>query len=72
MKGAPGLNCPANEGVERTILHVVDSGRGCHYDYFGPFYEKQRLGINRAEAAISKLPAEVMKTSGGASNLLRS
>lgn len=37
---------------------------------FGPFYEMQQA-INRVEAAISKPPAEVMKTNGGASGLLR-
>jgi hypothetical protein len=38
---------------------------------FVPFYEKQRLAINRVEAVISKPPADVMKTNGGASSLLR-
>jgi hypothetical protein len=38
---------------------------------FGPFCEKQRLAINRVEAVINKPPAEVMKTNGGASGLLK-
>ena len=62
MKRAPGLNCPVYGGVRRTVLRVVDSDADAITIIFGPFSEKQRLAIDRVEAAVSKPPAEVMKT----------
>jgi len=53
MKRAPGRNCPVYGGVGRAVLQIADSDADAITITFGPFYEKQRLAINRVEAAIS-------------------